>query len=45
MKNWKPLFIENSKIPVWLSKVAPIKMTKNYLQNRTRFAWIHYTSS
>ena len=24
MKNWKPLFIENSKIPVWLSYVAPI---------------------
>jgi hypothetical protein len=24
MKNWKPLFIENSKIPVWLSYIAPI---------------------
>jgi len=24
MKNWKPLFIENSKIPVYLSKIAPI---------------------
>jgi hypothetical protein len=24
MKLWKPLFIENSKIPVWLSYVAPI---------------------
>ena len=24
MKNLKPLFIENSKIPVWLSKIAPI---------------------
>ena len=24
MKHWKPLFIENSKIPVWLSYVAPI---------------------
>ena len=24
MKNWKPLFIENSKIPIWLSKIAPI---------------------
>ena len=24
MKNWKPLFIENSKIPVWLSYLAPI---------------------
>jgi len=24
MKNWKPIFIENSKIPVWLSKVSPI---------------------
>jgi len=26
MKNWKPLFIENSKIPVWLSYVAPINI-------------------
>lgn len=24
MRHWKPLFIENSKIPVWLSYVAPI---------------------
>lgn len=24
MKHWKPLFIENSKIPVWLSYLAPI---------------------
>ena len=24
MKNLKPIFIENSKLPVWLSKVAPI---------------------
>ncbi len=24
MKHWKPWFIENSKIPVWLSYVAPI---------------------
>ena len=26
MKNWKPLFIESSKIPVWLSKVSPIEI-------------------
>jgi hypothetical protein len=26
MKNWKPLFIENSKIPVWLSYLAPIEI-------------------
>ena len=26
MKNWKPKFIENSKIPVWLSKLAPIEI-------------------
>jgi hypothetical protein len=25
-KNWKPLFIENSKIPVWLSKIAPLNI-------------------
>ncbi len=24
MKNWKPLMIENSRIPVWLSFFAPI---------------------
>ena len=24
MKNLKPIFIENSKLPYWLSKVAPI---------------------
>ena len=23
-KNWKPIFVENSKIPVWLSKIAPL---------------------
>ena len=26
MKNWKPFFIENSKIPLILSKVAPINI-------------------
>ena len=26
MKNMKPLFFENSKIPVWLSKLAPIEI-------------------
>ena len=26
MKNWTPKFIENSKIPVWLSKIAPIEI-------------------
>ena len=26
MNNWKPKFIENSKIPVWLSKIAPINI-------------------
>ena len=26
MRNWKPLFFENSKIPVWLSYLAPIKI-------------------
>lgn len=25
-KLWKPLFIEDSKIPVWLSKIAPIRI-------------------
>ncbi len=26
MKHWKPLFIENSRIPFWLSKLAPIEI-------------------
>jgi len=26
MKNWKPIFIENSKVPVWLSHLAPINI-------------------
>tara|TARA_A100001515_G_scaffold99156_1_gene80048 strand:- start:176 stop:553 length:378 start_codon:yes stop_codon:yes gene_type:complete len=26
MKHWKPWFFENSKIPVWLSKIAPIEI-------------------
>jgi hypothetical protein len=26
MRTWKPYFIENSKIPVWLSKLAPIEI-------------------
>ena len=26
MKNWKPIFIENSKIPVLLSYIAPINI-------------------
>ena len=25
-KKWKPIFIENSKIPVWLSKISPINI-------------------
>jgi len=24
MKNWKPIFIENSRVPVWLTHFAPI---------------------
>jgi hypothetical protein len=27
MKHWKPYFIENSKIPIWLSKIAPIDIS------------------
>lgn len=26
MKNWKPVFIENSNVPVWLSYLAPINI-------------------
>jgi len=29
MKTWKPFFIENSRIPVWLSKIAPINVWAN----------------
>jgi hypothetical protein len=27
IKEWKPKFIENSRIPVWLSKIAPIEIS------------------
>ena len=27
MKNLKPIFIENSKLPYWLSKIAPIDVS------------------
>lgn len=27
MKTWKPKFIENSKIPVWLSYISPINIS------------------
>jgi hypothetical protein len=23
-RNWQPVFIENSRVPVWLSKIAPL---------------------
>ena len=26
MRHWEPIFIEHSKIPVWLSKFAPIEI-------------------
>ena len=26
LKGWKPVFIENSPIPVWLSKIAPLEI-------------------
>ena len=26
MRNWKPIFVENSMIPIWLSKIAPINI-------------------
>ena len=26
MKDWEPFFINNSKVPVWLSKIAPINI-------------------
>jgi len=25
-KNWKPIFIENSRVPGWLSKIAPLNI-------------------
>lgn len=27
MRHWKPIFIENSRIPVWLSYLAPINIS------------------
>jgi hypothetical protein len=26
MKEWRPIFVENSKIPIWLSNLAPINI-------------------
>ena len=26
LKTWKPLFIENSRVPGWLSKIAPLEI-------------------
>ena len=26
MRSWKPYFVENSKLPVWLSHLAPIEI-------------------
>ena len=26
IKKWKPVFIENSNVPVWLSKIAPLEI-------------------
>ena len=39
MKNWKPIFIENSKVPGWLSHVAPIDI---WAINLGPFVWILY---
>ncbi len=36
MKNWKPIFVENSKIPVWLSYIAPINI---YAISIAPFVW------
>ena len=27
MRHWKPIFIEESKIPIFLSKIAPIEIS------------------
>lgn len=53
MKNWKPIFIENSRVPIWLSKIAPIEIgaislaglvfSRNYLSPvRKRHETIHF---
>ena len=36
MKQWKPKFIENSKFPVWLSKITPIEV---WAVNIGPFVW------
>ena len=40
MKNWKPIFIENSKVPGWLSHVAPIDI---WAINLGPFVWCRGT--
>ncbi len=42
MKKLKPLFIENSKVPVWLSKVAPIEI---YALSFGIFVWCRFLLS
>lgn len=53
MKQWKPIFIENSRIPVWLSYLAPITinaiaigflvLSREEMDERTRrHETIHY---
>jgi hypothetical protein len=40
MKHWKPKFIEHSRIPIWLSKVAPIDI---WAINLGPFVWCRGT--
>lgn len=53
MRFWKPLFFEHSRVPVWLSKLAPIEInaitlfcfvfSRGEIQERTkRHETIHY---
>ena len=42
MKNWKPIFIENSKVPGWLSHIAPINI---WAINLGPFVWCKGTLS
>ena len=39
MKLWKPKFIEHSRVPIWLSKVAPIEI---WAINDKTHETIHY---
>ena len=42
MKNWKPLFVENSRVPVVLSYFAPIEISAIHYQQYLETAFVGF---